>query len=43
MSLHELCSVLNTEGIPTRTGKRWAKGTLHQIITRGLATSADQG
>jgi hypothetical protein len=42
-SLQEIVDILNTEGIPTRTGKRWAKGTLHQIITRGLATSADQG
>lgn len=42
-SLQKIVDILNNEGIPTRTGKRWAKGTLHQIITRGLATSADQG
>jgi DNA invertase Pin-like site-specific DNA recombinase len=42
-SLQEIADILNAEGVTTRTGKPWAKGTLHQIITRGLTPPADQG
>jgi DNA invertase Pin-like site-specific DNA recombinase len=40
-SLQEIADQLNLEGRPTRTGKPWAKGTVHQLIARGLVTSAD--
>jgi DNA invertase Pin-like site-specific DNA recombinase len=35
-SLQEIADVLNAENVTTRTGKPWSKGTLHQIIARGL-------
>ena len=35
-SLQEIADVLNAETVTTRTGKPWSKGTLHQIIARGL-------
>jgi DNA invertase Pin-like site-specific DNA recombinase len=35
-SLQEIADVLNAEDVTTRTGKPWSKGTLHQIIARGL-------
>jgi len=41
-SLREIADILNAEGVPTRTGKPWAKGTLHQIIGRGLKTPDQQ-
>jgi DNA invertase Pin-like site-specific DNA recombinase len=37
-SLQEIADTLNADGVTTRTGKPWAKGTLHQIIKRGLPT-----
>jgi DNA invertase Pin-like site-specific DNA recombinase len=40
-SLQEIADTLNAEGVPTRTGKPWAKGTLHQIIARGLTAAVD--
>ena len=41
-SLQEIADTLNAEGVTTRTGKPWAKGTLHQIIGRGLTLPDDQ-
>lgn len=37
-SLQEIADILNAESVPTRTGKPWSRGTLHQIIGRGLKT-----
>lgn len=39
-SLQEIADQLNLEGRPTRTGKPWAKGTVYQLIARGIVTSA---
>lgn len=41
-SLQEICDVLNTENLPTRTGKPWSRKVLHRIIQRGLSV-ADAG
>lgn len=35
-SLQEIADILNAEGVATRTGKPWSKGTLHAIIRRGM-------
>ena len=40
-SLQEICDVLNTEGLPTRTGKPWSRKVLHRIIQRGLGIASD--
>ncbi len=37
-SLQAIANALNAAGLLTRTGKKWSKGTLHQIIGRGLKT-----
>ena len=42
-SLQSIADVLNAEGVPTRTGKQWSKGTLHQIINRGLPQKQPAG
>lgn len=43
-SLQEIATILNDEKVPTRTaGKQWSKGTLHQIIARGLKAPESQG
>jgi DNA invertase Pin-like site-specific DNA recombinase len=41
MSLHEICSVLNSEGIQTRTGTQWTRQVLHKILQRGLPAEAE--
>jgi DNA invertase Pin-like site-specific DNA recombinase len=33
-SLQQIADLLNAEGVPTRTGKPWSKGTLHNIVGR---------
>ena len=38
-SLQDIADQLNLEGRPTRTGKPWAKGTVHQLIARGLVVA----
>ena len=35
-SFQAIADALNLEGRATRTGKPWAKGTVHQLVTRGL-------
>ena len=35
-SYQDIADALNLEGRATRTGKPWAKGTVHQLVTRGL-------
>jgi DNA invertase Pin-like site-specific DNA recombinase len=37
-SYQAIADALNLEGRATRTGKPWAKGTVHQLVTRGLIT-----
>jgi DNA invertase Pin-like site-specific DNA recombinase len=34
-SLQQVCDVLNTEGLSTRTGKPWTKGVVSRILGRG--------
>ena len=36
-SLQQIADVLNTEGIPTRSGRPWARTTVHKIIRRHRA------
>ena len=33
-SLQQVCDALNTEGLPTRTGKPWTKGVVSRILGR---------
>lgn len=40
-SLREMCDVLNSEGIQTRTGKPWTRQVLHKILQRGLPAAAN--
>jgi DNA invertase Pin-like site-specific DNA recombinase len=42
-SLQEIADILNGEGVPTRTGKLWSKGTLHQILRRKSPAADSQG
>jgi DNA invertase Pin-like site-specific DNA recombinase len=35
-SLQEIVDILEREKVPTRTGKPWSKGSLYQIVKRGL-------
>ena len=37
-SLQEIADALNTDGVPTRTGKLWSKQVIHGIISRGTKT-----
>ena len=38
-SLQQICDILNTEGIPTRTGTLWSRQVLSRIVRRGLAAT----
>lgn len=42
-SLGEIARILNDEGVPTRTGRKWSRSTLHQIVGRGLKAPDDGG
>jgi DNA invertase Pin-like site-specific DNA recombinase len=38
-SLQQICSALNAECVPTRSGKPWTRQVLSRIIRRGLSAS----
>jgi len=35
MTMQEICDRLNSEGIPTRLGKRWFPAQIHGVLNRG--------
>ena len=39
-SLQQICDTLNSEGIPTRSGKPWTRQVIRRIINRGLTATA---